>query len=128
LSESVKNKDYEASHWSEIAFNFVIFLRRTRQWIDSEKKKLAVDLVDLVDLVDETVRVYTLSGKLCPRQETMRLTAVRDQHALMECSWRVQSGYFLCGIPGLEVRRSPALKLSLSARSREKGLRISSRD
>ena len=73
------------------------------------------------------MRVYTLSGKLCPKQETIRLTAVRDQHALMECSWKVQSGYFRCGIPRLEVRRSPALKLSLSARSREKGLRISSR-
>ena len=76
----------------------MIFLR-TRQWIDSEKK-LAVDLVDLIDLVDETVWVYTLSGKLCPKQETIRLTAVRDQHALMECSWKFSLGISAVGFRG----------------------------
>ena len=83
---------YEASYWSEITFNFMIFLR-TRQWIDSEKK-LAVDLVDLVN---ETMRVYTLSGNLCPKQETIRLAAVRDRHALMECSWKFSLGISAVG-------------------------------
>lgn len=73
----------------------MIFLR-ARQWIGSEKK-LAVDPVDLVD---ETVKVYTLSGKLCPKQETIRLTAVRDQHALMECSWRLSLDISVLGFRG----------------------------